>query len=225
MTSLKREWIANGPKKASEDVVYEIALDAEMAAGNYGHISVVMMDDLEKGFEKVNHADLLDKATIYGFPPNICTLAVVMYQSPRRIRCAAAYSKSTTTTRGVLAGCPIAMGLLLLANLNPVDDFWRNLPSRIKCNISNFKVYVDHFIIACRFDTNKLSHDEIQTMVTGTYIRLSQAITANGANFAVGKGRVNSINLRPSTIASKIDSPYFNLSCFIFHVLPFAQYD
>ena len=27
-------------------------------------------------------------------------------------------------------------------------------------------------------------------MVTGTYLRLTRAITANGANFAIGKGRV-----------------------------------
>ena len=59
----------NGAKKASEDDAYEIGLNAEMAAGNYGHINVVMMDDLEKWFEKVDHVDLLAEASIYGFPP------------------------------------------------------------------------------------------------------------------------------------------------------------
>ena len=85
MSRLKRDWIANGPKKASEEVAYNIAMEAEAAAGNYGQISVVMMDDLEKGFEKVGHADLLDKINIYDFPRQIGRLAVSMYQSPRRI--------------------------------------------------------------------------------------------------------------------------------------------
>ena len=190
MKSLSRDWIANGPKKSNEDVAYEIALDAECAAGNFGEISVVMMDDLEKGFEKVDHVDLFHKADIYHYPSQICNAAVSMYQSPRRVKCASAYSKPTSTRRGVLVGCPIAMSLLLLANLSPVDDLWQNLPSRIKMNVSSFKVYVDDFIIAFRFDTNKLSRDEVQAIVTGAYIRLSQAITASGANFAVGKGRV-----------------------------------
>ena len=47
MSTLDREWIANGPKKASADAVYDIALDAEAAMGSYGHVNVVMMDDLE----------------------------------------------------------------------------------------------------------------------------------------------------------------------------------
>ena len=200
-TGLKRDWIANGPKKSSEDAAYDIALYSEIAAGNLGQISVVIMDDLEKGFEKVNHADLLAKASIYGFPSDIAKLAIAMYRSPRRIRCGMAYSRATRTNRGVLAGCPIAMGLLLLANLKPVDDFWANLPPRIRDNIVVFRVYVDDFIIAFRLDSNKLSVDEMQTIVAVAYIRLSSAITKTGANFALGKGRVTATDIE---LANKI---------------------
>ena len=114
MTGLKRDCIANGPKA-------EAALEAEAVAGNYGQIRVVMMDDLEKGVEKAGHADLWSKIGVYNFPPEIAKLAIAMYQSPRRIRCGAAYSESSRTNRGVLAGCPIAMGLLrvLRAILSP----------------------------------------------------------------------------------------------------------
>ena len=38
-----------------------------------------------------------------------------MYKAARRIRYGSAYSRPVYTKVGVLAGCPVAMGLLLLA--------------------------------------------------------------------------------------------------------------
>ena len=70
-TGLKRDWIANGPKKSSEDVAYDIALYSETAAGNLGQISVVIMDDLEKGFEKVKHEKPAEVAEEFNFPQHI----------------------------------------------------------------------------------------------------------------------------------------------------------
>ena len=69
MSSLKRTWIANGPKQSAEDAVYEIALQTEADLGEYGKTNVIVLDDLEKGFEKVTHSNLCDKAKVYDFPP------------------------------------------------------------------------------------------------------------------------------------------------------------
>ena len=63
MNSLKRDWIANDPKKSSEDSVYEISLLTEANSGEYGAVNVLMMDDLEKGFEKVLHTNLRKKGS------------------------------------------------------------------------------------------------------------------------------------------------------------------
>ena len=71
-----------------------------------------------------------------------------MYICPRRIKCSNAYSNSIMTKKGVLVGRPVAMGLLLLANLDSVDRFWSSLPQQIKNSLVAFKVYVDDFIIA-----------------------------------------------------------------------------
>ena len=110
MKQLNKSWVANGPKKSSEDAVYDVALDTEADMGEYGMISVLMMDDLEKGFEKVKHAELRSKAEVYCFPPTPLKMALSMYTAQRRIRCWGAYSRAAVSEIGVLAGCPVAMG-------------------------------------------------------------------------------------------------------------------
>ena len=190
MSSLKRDWIANGPKKSAEDAVYQFSIQTEGDASEYGNVNVAIIDDLEKGFEKVSHDEIRSKAGVYKFPEVIMNVALSMYTGARRVRCGKAYSKAAHTKIGVLAGCPIAMGLSLLANLDPVDRFWKSLPSQIKFSITGLKVYVDDFMIVFSFDSNKVSHDQIVTRVKGAYTRLSSQIRNAGGNFAVGKGKV-----------------------------------
>ena len=123
------------------------------------------------------------KADVYRFPPTHLKMSLSMYTSPRRIKCGDAYSKSATTKIGVLAGCPIAMGLLLLANLDPIDDFWDKLPKHIYQSISNIKVYVDDFIIVFKFDTNDATNDQIRIRVKGACTRLTESVRRSGGDF------------------------------------------
>jgi len=117
-------------------------------------------------------------------------VALSMYTGARRIRCGKAFSKAAYTKVGVLAGCPIAMGLLLLANLDPVDQFWKELPSHIKFSMVGLVVYVDDFMMVVSFDTNKVTRDQIVTRVKGAYTRLSKHVKRAGGKFAGGKGKV-----------------------------------
>ena len=190
MAALNKPWIANGPKQSAEQAVYDIALNTEADNGEYGKINMVIMDDLEKGFEKVIHDDLVKKAKVYQFPENPLTMALSMYKAARRIRCGKAFSKPVITDIGVLAGCPIAMGLLLLASLDPIERFWSKLPQHMKESIALFKVYVDDYIILLSFDSNKLDRNQIVTRAKGIYTRLAHEIKQAGGNFAVGKGRI-----------------------------------
>ena len=43
----------------------------------------MLMDDLEKGFEKVRHQNLMDRAEVYCFPTDKLNLALSMYTSKR----------------------------------------------------------------------------------------------------------------------------------------------
>ena len=123
MTSLDRQWIANGPGKAAETAAYDIALNTEAAQLDGQMVNITVMADLEKGFERVRHDVIRAKAKVYGFPERILEPALSMYKAARRIRYGNAYSRAVYTKVGVLAGCPVAMGLLLLAILDPVDHF------------------------------------------------------------------------------------------------------
>ena len=106
MSSLRSKWVANGPRRASEQAAYDIALEAETRHNDPDDVVVTIMDDLEKGFEKVMHEEILKKAEVYNYPMTKLKLAVSMYTPERRIRCGKAYSVPVTTKVGVLAGCP-----------------------------------------------------------------------------------------------------------------------
>ena len=67
MQSLQKEWIANGPNRAAEQAAYDIALDCE-AEADEDAVDVTVMDDLEKGFEKVIHDNIRKKAENLPFP-------------------------------------------------------------------------------------------------------------------------------------------------------------
>ena len=82
------------------------------------------------------------------------------------------------------------MGLLLLANLDPVDRFWSQLPRHISSSVIGLKVYVDDFMLVFSFDISKVTEDQIKTRVAGAYKRLEAEIKRAGGNFAVGKGKV-----------------------------------
>ena len=170
--------------------MYQLSIKTEGDASEYGKVDVAVIDDLEKGFEKVSHDELRSKARVYNFPEVIMNVALSMYTGARRIRCGKAYSKAAHTKVGVLAGCPIAMGLLLLANLDPVDRFWKEVPAHIRFSIIGLKVYADDFMMVFSLDNNKVTSDQIVTRVKGAYTRLSSQIKRAGGNFAVGKCKV-----------------------------------
>ena len=116
---------------SSEHAIYDIALDTESHSNDTDDVEITVMDDLEKGFEKVKHASLQAKAHVYNFPKDKLPLALSIYKGRRRIRCGKAYSKPVCTDMGVLAGCPLAMGLLLLSILDPAETFWNTSPTTL----------------------------------------------------------------------------------------------
>ena len=72
---------------------------------------------------KMSYMITLEKSGCLPFPLDNLVLALSMYTAGRRIRCGKAYSVPVVTKVGVLAGCPLAMGLLLISIVDPVEDF------------------------------------------------------------------------------------------------------
>ena len=108
---------------------------------------------------------------MYGFPEEALHLALDMYRAPRRIRCGAAYSQPVLTNMGVLAGCPIAMGLLLLASIDPIETFMKSVPKQLDL----LMVYVDDLNLTFTFkDTEDVRYGKgyIAFQVNSTYRRL-----------------------------------------------------
>ena len=147
MADYGASWIGYGPGKSSEAAVYLAALIAEGGSGRNDDVTVTMISDLEKGFEKVLHTKLVVAAKVYDFPQTVLHLALDMYRADRRIRCGAAFSRAVRTNMGVLAGCPIAMGALLLATMDPMERFMQSIPRHLNLNM----VYVDDFNLTFTF--------------------------------------------------------------------------
>ena len=137
-------------------------------------VVVTVMADLEKGFGRVRHDQLRRKAAVYGFPEEDLELALSMYTAPRRIRYGNAFSKSAYTEIGVLAGCPVAMGLLLLSVLEPMDKFWKTIPREL----ISAMVYVDDFALSFAFQ--KASTTLIKCRVTRVFLELKQQLQNHG---------------------------------------------
>ena len=155
MAETNREWIAFGPECAAEDAAYDVCLRTEAAEGQ-GMYTITMISDLEKGFEKVRHDRIEAAAEKHGFPKRVLRLALDMYKGARRIKCGDALSRPIYTAQGVLAGCPIAMGALCLAVMDPVDKFLAKQPEGCKV----VKVYVDDFTVVYEFDPRLYTREQ-----------------------------------------------------------------
>ena len=174
--ALNRDWIAYGPGCSAEGTTYEAAIEAERYTGRYHDTVVTIVGDLEKGFEKVIHSRLRQAAKAHGFPVQILELALNMYKAARRIRCGSAYSRPVYTNMGVLAGCPIAMAALLLASIDPVEEFLRTKPKYL----SVFKVYVDDFSLTFTFGGCDYNADYVSEMVDTAYRELNTQLKRVG---------------------------------------------
>ena len=185
MREQDREWVAYGPGCSAEGATYDAALEAERHTGRYTDTVVTIIGDLEKGFEKVIHRRLRAAAKAYKFPMTILNLALNMYKSNRRIRCGSAYSRPVKTNMGVLAGCPIAMVALLLACIDPVEEFLRWGPRYL----SVFKVYVDDFSLTFTFGGCNYNPHYMAEVVEASYRKLGENLRGAGLVLSIDKNK------------------------------------
>ena len=121
---------------AAVDVVWRHACRAELAQSSSQKFAVVLWD-LHKCYEMVNHSLLCDAARRHMYPLAILRLALCTYRAPRRILLNGIISREICPQAGILAGCSSATTELRLLLLDAVRLH------NIRHPLINLNVYVD----------------------------------------------------------------------------------
>ena len=131
-----------GEGKASEYAAYIMALHGEASDSDQGGLIAAPIGDLLKGFEKVGHIKLVEAAAKHKYPMLLLRLALDMYRGARHIQWNQTASNKAYTGVGVVAGCGLAMHLLGLLLLDPIDKYLATKPKHLVL----FQMYVDDFM-------------------------------------------------------------------------------
>ena len=95
--------------------------------------------DIDKCYENVQHTKLVRAAVQHGFPLRILRMCLMMYRASRTVAWDGVYGGFVQTCQTIVAGCSIALWLLQLVMLTPLDEFVCDIPWQVKCP----EVYVD----------------------------------------------------------------------------------
>ena len=87
---------------------------------------ITLLLDLKEFYEHVDLDSLITQASCHGFPAVLLQGALQVYIGPRYIQGESCLSAPVRAERGIMAGCPFAVGLSKLA-LHPVmQELWRH---------------------------------------------------------------------------------------------------
>ena len=87
---------------------------------------ITLLLDLKEFYEHVDLNSLITQASCHGFPAVLLQGALQVYTGPRYIQGESCLSAPVRAERGIMAGCPFAVGLSKLA-LHPVmQELWRH---------------------------------------------------------------------------------------------------
>ena len=133
-----RAFFAAGIGKSTETAVGRLLLAAEALDDAQQEAAAVIVD-IDKCYENVGHVKLREAACRHGFPLGILRLCLAMYRSARRIGWAGVISEAIFASQSLVPGCSIALWLLQLLMLSPLDELVASLPPQV----TNLEVYVD----------------------------------------------------------------------------------
>ena len=145
-----RRYFAAGVGKSTEDAIGRLLLTAE-AAGEDEEVACVR-EDIDKCYENVKREKVIAAAIRHNFPLAILRLCLAMYRAARAIAWNGAYSAFVHSGQTVVPGCSIALWLVQLLMITPLDEMISNLPRQI----SNLEVYVDDVAIQIRGQVGKV---------------------------------------------------------------------
>ena len=98
-------------------MVWRHAVKAELAKSTDRHFAVILLD-LHKCYECINHNKLYEAAVRYGYPLAILRLTISTYRAKRVIQHHGIVTEGVCPSQGIVAGCAFAtfeLKLLLLS--------------------------------------------------------------------------------------------------------------
>lgn len=124
-------------KKATEQAVGRILLAAE--GKDQSQEAACFILDIDKCYENVDHGKIQRAAQQHGFPLAIARLCLDMYRANRAVSWDGVFSTFVISGQTLVPGCSIAVWLLQLVMLTPLDDLIFDIPPQARTP----EVYVD----------------------------------------------------------------------------------
>jgi hypothetical protein len=125
-----RQFFAAGPGRSTEDAVGRVLLASEQM--DYTHEAACFILDIDKCYENVDHGRLQRAAVQHDFPLSVARACIAMYRCWRTVAWDGVYGKLVRSAQTLVAGCSIALWLLQLLMLTPLDEFVQNLPIQVR---------------------------------------------------------------------------------------------
>ena len=173
--TIPRPYFSAGQGKSTEQAVGRILMQAEAARDDEEAACIIA--DIDKCYENVSHEKLVCAAKVHGFPLGILRLCIGMYRAARAVTWGGVFSKWVFSPRTLVPGCSVALWLLQLVMLTPLDELLSQLPRQV----INLEVYVDDASLQLRGKKGE---------VFGAAVRASKALISafeDGACLPISK--------------------------------------
>lgn len=128
--SVPRSYFAAGVGKSTEDAVGRLLLASEGIEPTQEAACFIW--DIDKCYEHVDHARLQKAAVLHKFPLALVRLCISMYRAQRTVAWGGIYSTFVRSNRTLVPGCSIALWLLQLLMITPIDNYLLELPREVR---------------------------------------------------------------------------------------------
>ena len=120
--AIPRAYFAAGADKSTEDAIGRLLTTVEAQDDDWEESACVIMD-IDKCYEHVDHNKLIVAAIRHNFPLPILRMCLNMYRAARTLVWDTTYGKWVFATRSLVPGCSVAVYLLQLLMITPLDAF------------------------------------------------------------------------------------------------------
>ncbi len=159
------------------DTMWRLAARQEEGAAS-GLQAAVLGEDIQAFFESIDREQLAEEAKALGFPLPVLRAALSAYAMARMLTIQGRVAREMHPTRGVVAGCPLAMTLVKVYYLRALDKFTADAPRGI-----HLDAYVDDLTLSVVGEARRITID-----ITIAHEMLTKVVTEMlGCSFAQGK--------------------------------------
>ena len=135
--SVPRQFFAAGVGKSTEEAVGRLLMAAEGMKSDEETAGIIL--DIDKCYENVQHDRLIRAGIQHKFPLAILRLCICMYRAARTVSWNGTFSNFVYSGQTLVAGCSVALWLLQLLMVTPLDEYVFDLPPEVRTP----EIYVD----------------------------------------------------------------------------------